>query len=182
MARGRRAGDPRDDAGSRVSPRPADPFGLRPATLADVPAMARNVEGGFASHRAWAPPGYRAPTAVGEADRLRERFAWAGWAAHVNADATATPPPSTRLGSRGPRTSSSLFPQPARRGTGVARALLELALADARGRASATMRLLTLAGNARGLAFYAREGFEVADGPFLAPDLGLALLWLRRPL
>jgi len=42
------------------------------------------------------------------------------------------------------------------------------------------MRLRTPAGNARGLAFYAREGWT-EHGP-AGIHLGLEMVWLRRPL
>lgn len=162
-----------------------NPFGLRPATLDDVPAMCVTVAEGLASYRAWAP-GWTPPRAITDPDALRERFSVPGFEAHVNADVTAHVAAYPAADETGAVHLMHLFARAHRRGTGVAAALLALAVADARRQQATVMRLRTPAGNARGIAFYLREGWAQHGPP--QPDttpgtgLGLEFVWLRRPL
>lgn len=147
--------------------------------------MCANVTEGLASFRSWAP-GWTPPSAIADPDALLERFALPGFWAHVNSDVTAHVAAYAAVDEKSAVHLMHLFARTHRRGTGVAAALLALAVADARRAGATAMRLRTPAGNARGIAFYRREGWA-QHGPSLlddAPDAGLGLeyVWLRRPL
>jgi GNAT superfamily N-acetyltransferase len=158
-----------------------DPFGLRVATLADVPAMCRNVAEGVGSYAAWAPPGWAAHASAADPDRVRERFATPGFVAYVNRDVSAHVATHPAADEPGAVHLMHLFARPAQQGTGVAAALLELVVSDARRAGAAAMRLRTPSGSARGVAFYEREGFAIT-GPAEDAGIGLPLIWMRRAL
>lgn len=162
-----------------------DPFGLRPATLADVPAMCANVAEGVGSYAAWAP-GFTPPRGIAGEAALRTRWATPGFVAHVNADVSAHVAAHPAVDEQGVVHLMHLFARPHRQGTGVAAALLALGVRDARRSGATAMRLRTPSGNARGLAFYAREGWAPHPAPPTLPEpglgLGLELVWLQRAL
>jgi GNAT superfamily N-acetyltransferase len=67
-------------------------------------------------------------------------------------------------------------------GTGMAAALLDAALGEARRRGFYAMRLFTPAGQSRARRFYEREGFGAAGRPFDDPGFGMELVEYRREL
>ena len=75
-----------------------------------------------------------------------------------------------------------LFVRRAHWGTGLAKQLLELAIADATERDFTAMRLFTPAAHARARHFYEREGWSAQGEPMLEQPLGLELIEYRRPL
>jgi GNAT superfamily N-acetyltransferase len=75
-----------------------------------------------------------------------------------------------------------LFVRPPWWGTGLARRLHALALAEAAARGYATMQLVTPTGHARARAFYEREGWSAAPPPFAEPMLDLELIRYERAL
>jgi GNAT superfamily N-acetyltransferase len=75
-----------------------------------------------------------------------------------------------------------LFVRPPWWGSGLASRLHGAAVAAARGRGYAAMRLFTPARQARARRFYEREGWTAAGAPELDPDIGLELVEYRRPL
>ena len=172
------------DGGTRGAQAPRDAFELRAAAPDDVPAMCATVAEGLASYAAWAP-GWTPPPAITDPEALRGRFAAPGFIAHVNADVSAHVAAYPAADEPGAVHLMHLFARVTRQGTGVAAALLDLAVADARRAGATAMRLRTPAGNARAIAFYLREGWA-QDGPVQAEragtGLGLPFVWLRRPL
>lgn len=159
-----------------------DRFGLRPATLADVPEMCRTVAEALATFTAWAPPGWEPPPVLSDAEELRERWELPGFTAYVDAEVTAHVATHRAQDEPDAFHLMHLFARPHRHGTGVAAALLALAVDDARAAGATTMRLRTPEGNARGLRFYAREGWTQHGGPVPGGAVGLPHVWLRRPL
>ena len=75
-----------------------------------------------------------------------------------------------------------LFVLPAWWGSGVAADLLAAAVAAAREAGFCQMRLCTPAGQGRARAFYRREGWRETRAPFDEPELGFALVEMRRDL
>jgi GNAT superfamily N-acetyltransferase len=67
-------------------------------------------------------------------------------------------------------------------GRGVGPALLDRLVERMRAAGYAEARLYTPVGQARARAFYAREGWREVAGPLPAPELGLDIMELRRPL
>lgn len=156
---------------------------LRPATPDDAPAMCANVAEGLGSYAAWAPAGWTPPPAVSDAGLLRERFTTLpGFFALVNADASAHVVTYAAQDEPGAVHLMHLFLRLRHQGTGIAAALLARTVAEARGAGATAMRLRTPVGNARGVAFYAREGFAVAGPAEHDAGMGLDLVWLRRSL
>jgi GNAT superfamily N-acetyltransferase len=76
----------------------------------------------------------------------------------------------------------ALFVRPAWWGTGLARRLHGLAVAEAVARGYDTMQLVTPTGQARARAFYEREGWRAAPPPFREPMLDLELIRYERGL
>lgn len=159
--------------------------GLRPATLDDAEAMCVTVAEGLATYREWAPD-WTPPPGIDDPDVLRERWTALGVTGHVNADVTAHVAHYPATDEPGAVHLMHLFVRAHRRGTGVAAALLALAVADAQRAGMRAMRLRTPTGNARGIAFYRREGWAQHGDPLPAelPGTGLGLehIWLRRAL
>lgn len=157
------------------------PFGIRPATLEDVPAMCANVADGIASYAAWAPPGWSPSASAADAELVRERFSALGFTARITEDRRAHVAAHRAFDEPDAMHLLHLFVRPELQGSGVAAALLALIVAEAREGGARAMRLRTPASNARGLAFYRREGFTMA-GPADGAGIGLPLVWMRRPL
>lgn len=156
-----------------------DPFGLRPATLDDVPAICATVAEGVGSYAGWAPAGWSASSTAADPALLAERFHVPGFFARVNADVTAHVASYPAFDEPGAVHLMHLFARPHRRGTGVAASLLALAVDDARRGGGHAVRLRTPSDNARGVRFYEREGFAVT-GPAEDAGIGLPLVWMRR--
>lgn len=144
--------------------------------------MARNAAEGVSSYAAWAPPGWTFDPRVHDPAAIEQHVVapgFLGWiaapdTAHVAAYPAPDEPGAVHL--------MHLFVTPSRQGTGLAAALLDRAVEGARVQGATSMRLRTPRGNARGLAFYRREGWGDESDAGLAPQLGLDVVWLRRPL
>ena len=165
---------------------------VRPATNADADGLAETVAEGFESYREFAPDGWQPPDrlelAIGIAVRLRsdDQYAWvaededgtlAGQVAYVPAARSRHPIHDPALAHLG-----QLFVRRAHWGTGLARQLLSLVVADAAEREFAAMRLFTPVDHGRARRFYEREGWEPRGEPVLEEPLGLELIEYRRPL
>ena len=165
---------------------------VRPATTSDADALAQTVSEGFESYRDFAPDDWQPPDrlelAIGIAVRLRsdDQFAWvaedhdgsiAGQVAYVPAARSRHPVDDPSLAHLG-----QLFVRRAHWGSGLAKHLLALAVADAAEREFTAMRLFTPAEHARARRFYEREGWTVRGEPMLEQPLGLELIEYRREI
>ena len=164
---------------------------VRRATTSDADALAQTVAEGFESYRDFAPADWQPPDrlelAIGIAVRLRsdDQQAWvaedddgtiAGQVAYVPAARSRHPVHDPELAHLG-----QLFVRRAHWGTGLAKRLLSLVVADA-AEHYAAMRLFTPAGHGRARRFYEREGWERCGEPVFEEPLGLELIEYRRPL
>ena len=165
---------------------------IRPLTGADSDALAETVRQGFDSFREWAPPGWAPPPAPAEAERIREGLArpstWgllaieggrvAGHVAFTQAREWQEPRPDIA----GLAHVWQLFVRRDWWGTGIAAELNRRAVAEAVALGYEAMRLYTPHGNARGRAFYEREGWSTDGIRIPEPELGLDLVQYRRLL
>jgi GNAT superfamily N-acetyltransferase len=157
---------------------------LRRAAPADAPTMARTMVLGFDTYRAFAPIGWRPPG--DETASIRDRLAAPGaWA--LLAELAGEPAGHVALvPQRGDESRTAylwqLFVRPAFWGSGLAGALHEAFEQRARELGYAQGQLRTPAAHARARRFYLRRGWQV-DGPAVdAPEIGLALVTMRRSL
>ena len=156
--------------------------------------MAVTVAAGLATYRAFAPAGWEPPSEVSEHRFLEQRLAdpatWssvaedgdgepAGHVAVVPARAGREPGADLLAGLAH---LWQLFVRERWWGSGVATRLNAAALAAARERGYAEMRLYTPEAHARARAFYEREGWQLRGEPVLDAALGLALLEYRIAL
>ncbi|MGZ4268955.1 MAG: N-acetyltransferase family protein [Solirubrobacteraceae bacterium] len=158
---------------------------LRPATLDDVPGMARTVLEGFDGYRAFAPEGWAPPGRAVELERIRSRFTAPDVWALVAVDGRGRQAGHVSLldDSEDPGTSAylwHLFVRTPHQGTGLAVTLHDAFLDAARARGYSRARLSTPAGQARARRFYEREGWRTDAHAELHPLLGLELLTYRR--
>jgi GNAT superfamily N-acetyltransferase len=154
------------------------------ATIADIDVLAHTMREGFASYRSFAPPGWAPPPVALDrariADRLPRPDAWCVLAEEAGAPAghvallNDTEPSLAYLW--------MLFVREPWWGTGLARRLHRLAVAEAKGRGSKAMRLVTPARHRRARAFYEREGWQLAGDPTWEPMLALDIVEYRRSL
>jgi GNAT superfamily N-acetyltransferase len=161
---------------------------LRPAGPADTEAMAETLQIGFDGYRAFAPPGWRPPDArsAPEVARMRARLSdpatWAMLAEDgglVAGHAGYVPQPGTP----GSAHLWQLFVRPPWWGSGLARALLEEAVAAAEAEGYGRMRFFTPRDQARARAFYEREGFVHTGWEAFEAAIGLVLVeYAREPL
>lgn len=166
-------------------------YDLRPATNADVDALARAVADGVEVYRSFAPPGWRAPSVTQEAERLRGLIgdddvlcllaecdgALAGQVTVLPAARAPHPVAGTALAHL-----RNLFVEPEFWGTGVARALNAAAVEAARERGYEALRLFTPARQDRARRFYEREGWVRLGEPFHDPGPDLELVEYRYAL
>jgi GNAT superfamily N-acetyltransferase len=161
---------------------------LRAARPEDAESIAETLQAGFDGYRELAPPGWRPPDtrSAAEIARVRARLAepstWAMLAEDgglVAGHAGYLPQP----GVPGSAHLWQLFIRPPWWGTGIARALLQEAVAAAAGEGYARMRLFTPRDQARARAFYEREGFEHTGWEAFEESIGLVLVeYAREPL
>ncbi len=154
---------------------------LRPATPADIPRMCRNVAEGVGSYREWAP-GWEPRASLSDPRELEECWQRPGFTAHVEADVEGHVAAHWALDEADAFHLMHLFVREHRQGTGLAAALLDLAVADARAARATGLRLRTPIGNTRGIAFYEREGWQRVGEPITDSPFGLDLTWMRRAL
>lgn len=166
---------------------------IRIAGPDDASSLASTTRLGFESYLDWAPEGWRPPPRSLEIRAIRERLRQAStWCA------MALQPDGEPAGHVGITHASErerahvripgrahlwmLFVRPAWWGTGLAARLHRLGLDEAQRQGYRTIRLYTPAGQSRARAFYVREGWVLAGGPFMEPLLGLQLVEYRREL
>src|SRR5688500_16158413 len=147
-----------------------DPLELLPLDPDLAPEMGKTVRLGMESYLEWSPPGWEVPTEEFEiqhvAERLRQGELWGAVAllGGEHAGHVAGTPARTRDDARAPIPGLAhlwhLFVRPRFWGSGLAARLHALAVDGAAERGFPEMRLFTPAGNARGRAFYEREGWR----------------------
>jgi GNAT superfamily N-acetyltransferase len=164
---------------------------LRPAAMADIPAMAAGMLAGLEEYPAFARPGWRAPPAADEEAHLRHLLAdpdvWSrvaeidgrivGQIMLVPADRAARP-----VDEPGLIHLRNLFVDKAHWGGGLATALHAASVDAARERGYLAMRLFVATGQQRARRFYVREGWAPVGEPFHAEGPDLELIEYRRPL
>ncbi len=154
------------------------------ATIADIDVLAHTMREGFGTYRSFAPPGWAPPPIALDrariADRLPRSDAWCLLAEEAGAPAGHV----ALLDDCEPGIAYlwMLFVREPWRGTGLARRLHGLAVAEAVGRGSKAMRLVTPARHERARAFYEREGWQLAGQPTWEPMLALDIIEYRRAL
>jgi GNAT superfamily N-acetyltransferase len=159
---------------------------LRPATIEDVPEMARSVHEGFGGYREFAPVGWEPPSRAVEEQRTRERFVAPDVWVVVAVDARGEQAGHVSLldDAEAPGVSAylwQLFVRPPQWGTGLAVRLHGAFLEAARSRGYEQARLRTPAGQLRARRFYEREGWSTDGSAEVHPLLGLELLTYDRP-
>ena len=163
----------------------------RRATIDDADALAHLFADGMATYRSFAPEGWEAPTADREAAALAtllpDERVWClaavedgtvlGQVMILPADLSRRPVDEPALAHL-----RNLFVDESRWGSGLARTLHDAALAAARERAFAQMRLFTPSRHGRARRFYEREGWSAVGDAFVDRDVGLELLEYRYAL
>lgn len=155
-------------------------FSFRDAAPDDAEAIARAVRRGFEGYREFAPAGWQPPDFEREVGlvsvTLSDRASWCVIAERDGAMAAHcmfAPAAHSFRGSEEPGLAHlrGLFVEPEWWGSGLARELHEMAIAEAAARGWHTMRLFTPEGHQRARRFYEREGwrqvgvtFEIANG------------------
>jgi GNAT superfamily N-acetyltransferase len=156
---------------------------LRTGGADDAELVVDSVREGFEGYRAFAPPGWEPPDRAAQLGRVRERLgdAWVliaerdgRRAGHVSLLPDADEPDAAYLW--------HLFVAEPWWGTGLAVALHERFLAEARERGHARARARTPSGQVRARRFYAREGWHEDGPPVPEPRLGMDVVVLRRSL
>ncbi|MFL5896088.1 MAG: GNAT family N-acetyltransferase [Thermoleophilaceae bacterium] len=168
-----------------MRPLPAG-IALRPATGDDAEPIALILDEGIAGYASFAPDGWAPPEVSADQERaLARRFdgreAW-GLLAYagddpvalvslskvVRSDVMPAPPGSGYLW--------HMFVRPQWQGSGLAGALLDLALAEARERGWRRLILWAAAGQAQARRFYEREGFAPTGRTQFNAEIGLELV------
>jgi diamine N-acetyltransferase len=164
---------------------------IRPSGPADVEHVAVVLSAGLETYRAFAPAGWEPPVLEWELDVIGDRLGLADtWSRIAFADGAPVGHVAL-VSARANRSPGSpvvpdlahlwhLFVVPEWWGTGLATELLSEAIAEARRREYATIRLFTPAEQARARAFYEREGFRTAGDPHYEAGLGLTLVEYRH--
>jgi GNAT superfamily N-acetyltransferase len=155
----------------------------RLASSSDAGAVALNISEGFEGYRAWAPADWTPPV-VGEGDP--DRFAGAlarpdVWFLVAVSDDEVIGHVALSLSTReepGPPPPDTvfvwqLFVRPTWHGHGVARQLMQAAVAEAANRGFAHMRLWTPEGACRARRFYEREGWTLTGRVHRHSDFGV---------
>ena len=156
----------------------------RRARPSDALTIARTMQLGIETYRAFAPAGWttRPPPelAANLSERLRSRFTWgllADIAGEPAGHALMFPDWQPGAGAY----LSHLFVRPAWWGTGLAADLHDAFLAEARARGYRAARLHTPAGHARARRFYERRGWRVSAPPETWIDLPVIEYRCRLP-
>jgi GNAT superfamily N-acetyltransferase len=166
-------------------------YHLRPATSADVDALARAVVEGVEVYRTFAPPGWRAPSIAHEAETLRTLLggddafclvaecdgALAGQVTVLPAARAPHPLAGSALAHL-----RNLFVERDFWGTGLARTLNAAAVEASRERGYEALRLFTPARQERARRFYEREGWVRRGEAFHDPGPDLELVEYRYAL
>ena len=166
-------------------------YAFRIATPADTERIITVTMEGFETYRAFAPEGWRPPSASDESERLQgmlgEDHVWyrvaerdgdlVGLVGFLPADRTFAPPGDPDLAHF-----RQLFVVRAHWGTGLAAQLHGSAIDEARARGFTGMRLFTPAGQERARRFYEREGWALERPPAFDGRIGLDIAEYRRAL
>ena len=165
---------------------------IRPATLGDVPVLSETVRQGFDGYRAFLPAGWEPPAEEFEEARITERLELEDTWCRIAFDGPAPAGHVAFLAARAYTDGRPLIPGLAHLwmlfirepwwGSGLARRLMAMAVAEATAQGYAAMRLFTPAGQARARAFYEREGFATVGDPRWEPMLAFDLVEYRREL
>lgn len=164
---------------------------FRPATTRDAPRIAELVVEGFATYRAFAPPGWSAPTIEHEQPMVEATLAgpsvWCrvaeegeqlaghcGWYAASDGRRPVGEPGLAHLW--------QLFVRSPWWGSGLAVTLHDAGVQTCAERGYTAMRLHTPADHGRGRRFYEREGWTLCAEPFEDTLFGMALVEYRREL
>ena len=158
-------------------------FTMRRAAIADVPALEETQHQGFKSYKAFTPRGWAPPDRTLEAAAIRDRLSQpSAWCVIAHAGDE----PAGHVGFVAAREGMAhvwaLFVRRPYWGSGLARRLHAMALAEATARGYGVMRLYTPAGQARARAFYEREGWTTDGVVWFEPMLALDLVEYRRGL
>jgi GNAT superfamily N-acetyltransferase len=165
-------------------------FTIRSGSRHDVGMLADDIQEGFATYRAWAPPGWEPPTRVEMLLGMTQRFVKDGsWcviafdgedpAGHATARAERDEHDRLRPGVA---RLTHLFVRRRFWGSGVADLLHERIIAGMGERGFRTACLWTPVGQARARAFYERNGWRPSGALDPVNDLGLELLEYVREL
>jgi GNAT superfamily N-acetyltransferase len=165
-------------------------FDLRLATPDDVDELAENLAQGFTTYREFAPQGWEPPPRERERGYIQDNLGHPDvWTLLARTDGEPVGHVAFMASSRSWAPGASpelahfwhLWVRRPFWGTGVARALHERAVGEARARGFTELRLFTPAGQARARAFYEREGWTLRGEPFEA-GLGLPVVEYRLDL
>jgi GNAT superfamily N-acetyltransferase len=162
---------------------------VRRARPSDIDRVTGVVHAGVNSYREWAPSWTPPKISPEQHERLEANFAsdeaWILMAldgddvvgvvslASVTAAHGEPPPPGTVY-------LWQMFVTPAWQGSGLAQALMDLALEEARGRGFERMTLWSAAGAAQARRFYEREGWTLTGEEQPDSDFGLPLVQYER--
>lgn len=161
---------------------------FRPAQPSDAATLGAAIAAGFAEFRAFAPHGWKPPTAARETELLEGLLGWSAyWCLVATVEGRAVghiaflPAAAAYLPSDEPGLAHlrQLFVTPERWGTGLASTLHKAALREAASRGFERFRLFTATGQVRARRFYEREGWTSTGAPFDAA-IGLEAIAYRR--
>ena len=164
---------------------------FRPATPSDAEPLARAVLEGFETYRSFTPPEWAPPPLDTELEHQRAALADDDtWALLAEADGRVVGQVSFLPASRAVRAVDdpalahfrNLFVDRSQWGTGLATDLHAAAIAAARERGFAQMRLFTPARHGRARRFYEREGWTQLGEEFDEPALGMPIVEYRYAL
>jgi GNAT superfamily N-acetyltransferase len=156
----------------------------------DIDELAALVADAFAGYRAFAPAGWRPPTADEQVRVLQGWIADPDFWGELTADGRtlvghATFVPARHSFRAAPEPTLAhlghLFVNPGYWGSGAATQLLAHAMSAAAARGFTAMRLFVPTGQARARRFYARARFAAVGDPFDF-GLGIPVIEYRRPL
>jgi GNAT superfamily N-acetyltransferase len=168
-----------------------DALDFRSATAADATRLAPVLVEGFATYRAFAPPGWNVPRTEEIVQILEARLdsptVWSLMAersSDVAGYVTLLPASDSRRPDDDPRLAHfwMLFVRAAWWGSGLASRLHGAACAAAAERGFTAMRLVTPAEQSRARRFYEREGWTAASPAAMDEELGLSIVEYRRAL
>jgi RimJ/RimL family protein N-acetyltransferase/GNAT superfamily N-acetyltransferase len=152
-----------------------DAYAFRAATRADAPRLGAFVHDALTAYRAISPPGYAPPPVDLDAehehlDAAAARCVVAEPGGVLAGVVSWRPASDTRLRSDDPGLIHfrRLFVHPGWQGAGLAAKLMDMAVADARGRGFTSMVLFTPAAQGRARRFYERAGWRTDGTPGLS--------------
>ena len=166
-------------------------FTLRRAGAADAEALARGAVEGVSGYgefaTGWSGPGYEHELADARANLTDPEYhalvavtadgAVAGQVTVLPAAKAARPVEDPALGHL-----RNLYVDRAHWGSGLASALMDAAVEEARGRGFTALRLFVAEGQVRARRFYEREGWQAVTEPYFDAVSGLSMVEYRRAL